>query len=61
MADENMQVNLTALKFMARPTNAIIKLRQALNDALPGGWGDCEFAEEIDALLDDAGALGEDE
>ena len=58
--DEEMEVNLPALQFMARQTNAIIKLRQALNDALPGGWEDCPFADEIDTILDEAGAFAED-
>ena len=53
MSDDEMEVNLPALKFMARQTNAIIKLRQALNDAMPGGWEDCPLADEIDMIMVD--------
>lgn len=57
---EDMEVNLPALKQMARQINAIIQMRQALHDALPDGWDSYPHAAEVDALLEEAGAFEED-
>ena len=57
---EDMEVNLPALKQMARQINAIVQMRQALHDALPDGWDSYPHAAEVDALLEEAGAFEED-
>lgn len=58
---ETMEVNLAALAFMARMTNAIASMRQALHDALPNGWDSYASAQDVDALLEEAGMFEEDE
>lgn len=63
MSDGEMAVNLPALQFMARQTNAIILLRQYISErAYPLGvaWEDQPFADEIDTILEEAGAFEED-
>lgn len=58
---EDMEVNLPALRQMARQINAIVQMRQALHDALPDGWDSYPHAAEVDALLEEAGAFEEEE
>lgn len=59
--DEVMEVNLPALKQMVRQTNAIVQMRQALHDALAGGWDSYPHAAEVDTLLAEAGVFEEEE
>jgi hypothetical protein len=40
--------------------NAIAQMRQALHDALPGGWDSYPDASEVDALLEEAGMFEEE-
>lgn len=54
---EVMDMNLATLKQMVRKTNALGRMRQALHDALPGGWDSYPDAAEVDALLEEAGAF----
>ena len=58
---EHMEANLPALKHMARQTNAIVQMRQALHDALPDGWDSYPHKAEVDALLEEAGVFEEEE
>lgn len=58
---EGMKVNVPALKQMVRQTNAIVQMRQALHDVLPGGWDSYPQAAEVDALLEEAGVFEEGE
>jgi hypothetical protein len=57
---ETLEVNLHALKQMVRQMNAIAQMRQALHDALPGGWDSYPDASEVDALLEEAGMFEEE-
>lgn len=57
---EGMEMNLATLKQMVRKTNAIGRMRQALHDALPGGWETYPDAAEVDALLAEAGAFDDE-
>lgn len=54
---EVLEMNLATLKQMARKTNALGRMREALHDALPGGWNSYPDAAEVDALLAEAGAF----
>lgn len=57
---EGMEMNFATLKQMVRKTNAIGRMRQALHDALPGGWETYPDAAEVDALLAEAGAFDDE-
>lgn len=57
---ETMEMNLATLKQMVRQTNALVRMREALHDALPGGWDSYPDAREVDALLAEAGVFDDD-
>lgn len=60
---EEMQVNLPALKFMARLVDAVVQLRREVDrtytDLKWGGWGGYDYADKFDQLLEEADAFGE--
>lgn len=63
MDDGEMEMNVAALNFMVRKTNAIIRLRQYIADnayVLGVEWEDQPFADEVDQLLEESGAFEEE-
>lgn len=64
MGSDEMEMNVAALEFMVRKTNAIIRLRQyiAANAYVLGvEWDDQPFADEVDQLLEESGAFEEED
>lgn len=60
-----MEVNLPALKFMARLVDAVVQLRREVDRTYAelkwGGWEGYDYADKFDQLLAEADAFGESE
>lgn len=65
MSDEEMQMNLPALRFYARLVDAVIQLRQEVGRTYTmlnlGGWEGYDYADKFDQLLEEADAFQEEE
>jgi len=65
MSDDAMQVNLPALRFMARLVDAVVQLRREVDRTYTelkwGGWEGYDYAAKFDQLLAEADAFGEEE
>jgi hypothetical protein len=65
MSDEEMQMNLPALRFCARLVDAVIQLRQEVGRTYTmlnmGGWEGYDYADKFDQLLEEADAFQEEE
>ena len=65
MSDEEMQMNLPALRFCTRLVDAVIQLRQEVDRTYTmlnmGGWEGYDYADKFDQLLEEADAFQEEE